>query len=76
MELLASIAVGKYFPTGKESEDELRQLGYAASLARGRIDDPEGHVTKVMKYCKSQVENLPIPNREYRDHVQARWGAK
>ena len=75
MDLLASIAAGKHFPNGDESEDELRQLGYAASLARGRIEDPEDHITRVVKYCRSRVENLPIPAREYRDHVQEWWGA-
>ncbi|WP_036796887.1 hypothetical protein [Leisingera caerulea] len=76
LDLLARVAVHGFTPTGSEDEGHLRQLGYAANVARGRVEDPQDYLGKVVKYCRSHLPERPAPAGVYRDPVQKRWGAK
>lgn len=76
LDLLARVAVHGFKPTGSEDEEHLRQLGYAASVARGRVEDPQDYLGKVVNYCRSHLPERQTTAGVYRDPVQKRWGAK
>lgn len=61
--------------TGAETSEDLRQLGYAAHLARGRVDDPDNHLGRIVKACQSALQGQEPPVGHYRDGAQALWGA-
>jgi len=75
MELLAKVAAGRYMPDGREDEASLRQLGYACDLARGRVEDPDGNLGRVARFCRERLEGTAVPAGRFRDPVQASWGA-
>lgn len=73
--LLARAALGRYELGGCESEADLRQLGYAAELALGRVEDPDRNLSKLVAQCRERLRGSDAPDGDYRDSVQARWGA-
>lgn len=75
MSLLADVACGLFEPKGNESEADLRQLGYSAYLARGRVRDPEDRLGSLVRTCREILSGSPVPEGQYRDPIQARWGA-
>ncbi len=75
MELLAKVAAGRHMPDGLEDEASLRQLGYACELARGRVEDPDGNLGRVARFCRERLEGKAVPTGRFRDPVQAGWGA-
>ena len=75
MELLAKVADGRHVPDGREDEASLRQLGYACELARGRVEDPDGNLGRVARFCRARLEGTTAPAGRFRDPVQASWGA-
>ena len=75
MELLAKVAAGRHVPDGREDEASLRQLGYACELARGRVEDPDGNLGRVARFCRERLEGMAVPAGRFRDPVQAGWGA-
>ncbi len=75
MELLARVAAGRHMPDGREDEASLRQLGYACELARGRVEDPDGNLGRVARFCRARLEGTTAPAGRFRDPVQASWGA-
>lgn len=76
MSLLADVACGRQNPDDLEGVDLLRQLGYSASLAKGRVSDPSGNLDRTVRLCRSKLEGMPTPVKKYRDRVQERWGAE
>ena len=75
MALLARIAAGRHMPDGREDEAFLRQLGYACDLARGRVEDPDGNLGRIARFCRERLEGTTVPPGRFRDPVQASWGA-
>lgn len=75
MSLLARVVIGKGLKVEDLSIEDVRQIGYAAHLARGRVADPDDHLGRLSRACLLRVQDLPTPDRAYRDTVQARWGA-
>lgn len=76
LSVLADIVVRGFAPTGFEEECELRQLGYSAFVARGRVDDPQDNLRQVVKYCRNHLASKPAPEGTYRDQFQRVWGAE
>ena len=74
--LLARVALGRYELGGCESETDLRQLGYVAELALGRVEDPDRNLSKLVAECRERLKGFEAPDGDYRDSVQARWGAE
>lgn len=74
--VLAEVVVHGFVPEASEEESELRQLGYAAFIARGRVDDPDDNLGQVVKYCRDRLADRPPAQGTYRDLVQQRWGAE
>ncbi len=75
MTTLAQVVVGRFVMSMSAPADDLRQLGYAAQLARGHVDDPQKRLVAVVKACSNAVSGLPKPSVVARDKVQAEWGA-
>lgn len=75
MSVLARVVIGEDLGIEARALDEVRQLGYAAYLARGRVADPEDNLGRFSRVCLLRLQGLPTPDRAYRDKVQARWGA-
>lgn len=76
MKQLANVVVRGFTPTGGEDEDALRQMGYGAQVARGRVDDPQDHLGAAVRYCRDRLFGLPArEGYAFRDPVQKRWGA-
>jgi hypothetical protein len=75
MSQLARVVRGEALAIETLSQEETRQLGYAAHLARGRVTDPEDNLGRFSRACLDRVRDLPRQDLAYRDPVQARWGA-
>lgn len=75
MELLAKVAAGRHMPDSREDEASLRQLGYACELARGRVEDPDGNLGRVARFCRERLKGTTAPPGRFRDPVQESWGA-
>lgn len=75
MVALARAVLGQKVIEEGEPPDTLRQLGYAAYLVRGRVDDPQDCLGQLALHCMKMVEHAPMPEVRFRDSVQARWGA-
>jgi hypothetical protein len=72
--LAKAVAVG-FVPPESASLDDLRQLGYAAQLARGSVADPDRHLLEVVRFCRKAVAGESVPHVSARDRLQAEWGA-
>jgi len=60
------------------SEEQLRQLGYAAQVARGRVPDPENRLLRTIRSCRTALSSNPCPEAKAdraRDALQREWGA-
>ena len=75
MRVLARVVTGDFVLPVNPRVDHLRQLGYAAQLARGRVADPDQNLLEVVRVCRSRLTGLPVPEVSARDSVQAAWGA-
>ena len=75
MQLLARIADGGLAVVKAQDESSLRQLGYAASLVHGHVDDPEDHLGAAIRLAETALEGRVAPAASFRDPDQARWGA-
>jgi len=76
MKTLANALVGDFSLPHSAPLDDLRQLGYAAQVARGSVDDPEDRLTCLVKFCRAAVSNAPVADVVHaHDANQARWGA-
>ena len=76
MRLVALIADGDLALLSKQDESSLRQLGYAASLVQGCLDDPQDNLGKAIRMAAAALEGRDRPNGDFRDPVQAGWGAR
>ena len=75
MERLARIAAGDLTVMDKQDESGLRQLGYAASLVRGHVDDPQDNLGAAVRLASKRLEGRKAAAKSFRDPVQAKWGA-
>lgn len=76
MQVLALIVSGRFVMPQSAQPDQLRQLGYAAQFARGRVADPDERLATVIRACCDAIAGLPLPKVEARDKVQASWGVR
>ena len=76
LSLLARVVICGHEFSGDETEEDLRQLGYGADLARGRVRDPDQNLDALAIKCRNRLSGLSPANRNYRDPVQALWGAE
>ena len=76
MRLVALIADGDLALLSKQDESSLRQLGYAASLVQGCLDDPQDNLGKAIRIAAAALEGRDRSNGDFRDPVQAGWGAR
>jgi hypothetical protein len=58
---VAAVVLGQTMPGNGEPADELRQLGYAATMAKGRVPDPDGRLNAAIKACRAAVARLEAP---------------
>lgn len=76
MKILADVVAGDFGVPEAMQADDLRQLGYAAQVVRGSVDDPEKRLTHLVKLCRAAVAEAPMVEIvDARDTVQAQWGA-
>ena len=75
MGLLARAVAGERVWDQVQAPDDLRQLGYAAYLVHGRVEDPVDNLGLLLRACHTRLRDLPRPERTYRDAAQARWAA-
>ena len=74
MRVLARVVDGDGDAAMADSGLPLRQLGYAAALVEGCLDDPEGHLRALIRKASSSPAGEE-PAGGYADPVQARWQA-
>lgn len=60
----------------KQDECSPRQLGCAASLVQCYLDDPRDNLGEAIRLATASLEGKDRPDMEYRDPVQAKWGAR
>ena len=75
MRLLARIATGDRGVMQAQDEPGLRQLGYAASLVRGHVNDPGDNLGAAVRLASRALEGKKAVATSFRDPVQAKWGA-
>ena len=75
LSLLARTVIYGAGLSGIESRQELRQMGYGADLASGRVDDPDCNLDNLAFKCHQKLAGSQIPDHNYRDPVQQWWGA-
>ena len=87
---LAQVVVFGYEPSGNENTECLRQIGYAADLARNRVDDPNRNLEALAVKCRDILSrispreqksldfdpDIPPQRQKYRDPIQALWGGR
>ena len=77
LSFLAYVAVhGHDFPAD-ETDENLRQYGYGADLARGRTGDLEmdRNLENIVLECQKRLSGKPPENKIYKDPIQKDWGA-
>ena len=74
MRVLARVVDGGGDAAMADSGLPLRQLGYAAALVEGCLDDPKGHLRALIRKASSSPAGHE-PASGYVDPVQARWQA-
>ena len=72
---LADVVVRGAALTGEESTDEIRQAGYVAEMARGRIADPHRRLDALVAECRARTRGLPRPQHRWANRFQEEWGA-
>ena len=75
MRLLARIVTDGTAVMLALDENSMRQLGYAASLVRGRLEDPEDNLGAVISLATKALEGKTATATVFCDPVQAKWGA-
>lgn len=75
MQRLARIAAGDLTVMDNQDETGLRQLGYAASLVQGHVDDPQDNLGAAVRLASSRLEGRKAAATSFRDPIQAKWGA-
>ena len=75
MQLLARIVTNGTAAMLGMDENSLRQIGYAASLVRGCLEDPEDNLGAAIRLATEALEGKTATATEFRDPVQAKWGA-
>ena len=75
MQRLARIAAGDLTVMNSQDESGLRQMGYAASLVRGHVDDPQDNLGAAVRLATRELEGKKSVAGSFRDPVQAKWGA-
>ena len=75
MRLLARIAYGETDAMPQDDENALRQLGYAASLVQGYLDDPENNLGAAIRMAADSLDGKTPGTSGFSDPVQAKWGA-
>lgn len=76
LDLLATAALGKTVDYSAMSPTEVAELGYAAQLARGRVEDPDDRLGAVMRRCRDLLEATALAEVEKpKTALQARWKA-
>ena len=75
MRLLARIVTNGTAAMLGMDENSLRQTGYAASLVRGRLEDPEDNLGAAIRLAIEALDGKTATATEFRDPVQAKWGA-
>ena len=74
MRLLARIAHGEADAMPQDGSS-LRQLGYAASLVQGYLDDPENNLGEAIRMAAERLDGKKPRASGFTDPVQAKWGA-
>ena len=59
----------------QDDECSVRQLGYAAFLVRGCLDDPEDNLGAAIRMAAKRLDGKSPRASGFTDPVQARWGA-
>lgn len=72
---LAGVIVRGDTLSGQESIEDVRQAGYMAELARGRIADPHRRLDALVAECRARTAGLPVPARPRANPFQKEWGA-
>ena len=75
MQLLARIAHGESAVMPQNDECSLRQLGYAASLVQGYLDDPENNFGEAIRMAAARLDGKNLRASGFNDPIQAKWGA-
>lgn len=76
MRLVAEVVAGSYVLSPTCHPDDLRQLGYVAHLAKGRVEDPHGRLRHFVKRCRTLLADAPaVDTSHMRDPAQREWGA-
>lgn len=75
MQRLARIAAGDLTVMDNQDESGLRQLGYAASLVKGHVDDPQDNLGAAVRLASRRLEGRKTAATSFRDPIQAKWGA-
>ena len=75
MQLLARIATGDQRVMQTQNELGLRQLGYAASLVHGHVDDQKDSLGAAVRLAAGELKAKTATAASFRDPVQAKWGA-
>lgn len=76
LDLLATAALGEAVDFSVMSPTEVAELGYAAQLARGRIEDPDDRLGTTMRKCRDLLATVTLEEVENpKTKLQARWKA-
>ncbi len=75
MRSLARTAAGDGDAVLAEHALPLRQLGYAATLVEGYVDDPQDRLGALIRKASGAPPSGEEPDGGYVDPVQARWRA-
>lgn len=76
MDALSDVLAGRYDRVPLQDEADLRQLGYAATLVKGSVNDDLGRLKSLLALCRNTLADRPLPEVTPRDAVQRRWGAR
>lgn len=75
MRTLAGVLRGEASVESVADMAEFRLMGYAASLARGSVNDPGDRLKKLLSVCRKRAQDSDAHVTAARDAVQAKWGS-
>lgn len=75
MRLLARIVHGESTAVPEDDECSLRQLGYAAFLVQGYLDDLGNNLGAAIRKAAARLDGKTPGTSGFNDPVQAKWGA-